>query len=122
MTTELEEKFYKVFEIEPERDLRCNKYDTTGKFDCGNFEPVADCFFCENHYVTEGYFRPITSDKLLEIMCVLSTINKLILDDTNIEELKEVVLSACVKNCYQVRFKEKIQALFQEVEDEEVHN
>jgi len=80
MTTELEQEFFKVFEIEK-------------KCQCKNFLNYADCF--RIHTECEEYSYPeITDRKLLEMICILSAYNYIFEDlkADDIEQLKEEII------------------------------
>ena len=82
MTTELEEQFFKVFEIEPFCDLPCNKRGV----EC------TDNTYCGNKY------PEITDRVLLELICLLSQYFYLFEDlhVKTVSELKDCVLQKCI--------------------------
>lgn len=107
MTTELEQKFFKVFGIEPFCDLPCNKRGV----EC------TDNTYCGNKY------PEITDRKLLEIICILSQSYPLNYEGWSfftIQDLKEEILESCIKTAKKLSlssvFASNIQQLFKEGE------
>ena len=98
----IEEKFYKTFEIEK----KCNR--KTLKFCVGNL----DCNTCKS-----PFYPKITDRILLELICIYNSTytngytNYSLLNERNVEKLKEQIL----KNCLIVKddIKPKIQKLFE---------
>lgn len=94
----LEEKFYKIFKIKPVRfdGYLLDKVEIEGKF-----------------------YNKITSDILLELMCILSTVYSYsITHKESVDELKEFILNSCIRNSEKLGI-EQVQCLFKEYEDEE---
>lgn len=106
MVTELEKQFYKTFGIEPFCDLPCNKRGV----EC------TDNTYCGNKY------PKVTDHKLLEMICILNKEaiygysdwgGNFVIGET-VEELKESILTDCIRNKSKV-FKQ-IQQIFKEEE------
>lgn len=114
MTTELEEQFFKVFGIKPQK--LCFNGDCAAKDEIGYDEKICDdrCVYIERKY------PEITDRKLLEMICIYNSTytngytNYSLLNERNVEKLKEQIL----KNCLIVRddIKHQIQQLFKEGE------
>lgn len=98
--TEIEEKFYKVFGIEPIEkpsfgDIEC---DECIHEDCDN------CGW--------AIYPKITDRILLELICVLGTIHlNIILKGKTIKEIKEFVLNDCI--IYESFIGQQVKALFE---------
>lgn len=116
MVTELEQKFFRVFEIEKASfDFICNKDKCNKKRLFGRFS----CLECDNETKKEIKVYPeITAEKLLEMICIYNSTytngytNYSFLTERNVKKLKEQIL----KNCLMVGddIKQQIQQLFKE--------
>lgn len=98
MTTELEQKFYDTFGIEPFCNLPCNKRGV----EC------TDNTYCGNNY------PDITAEKLLEMICILGTVIKhfKIPPKLKLEQLKYYILRNCINE--QEGIYTRIQQLFKD--------
>lgn len=101
MTSELERKFYEVFEIAP---ATIQEYGST--------------YFWDTIEIDGKRYTPIDDRKLLKMICIYNSTytngytNYSLLNERNIEELKKHIL----KNCLIVKddIKSKIQQLFKD--------
>lgn len=73
MTTELEQEFFKTFEIKKLKYYWCKRFDRTSIADCNGIKkPEIHCAKCENGYIKEYYYPEITDSKLLEMICIMN--------------------------------------------------
>lgn len=86
MTTELEQEFYDIFDIEP-------KYKTCIFRYCRNKKEY-DCDNCGDRF---WHYPEITAEKLLEMICILNETACEVLASENIEDLKNEILETCIK-------------------------
>ena len=125
----IEEEFFKTFGIEPKYQDTCiveEKYwgneelaNEYGTFDmymnakCGNQENCTT--ECSCAYQKEIY-PPIAGRILLELICILGTRHlNIILQGTTIKQLKECILSECIKN--RKCISEQVRKLFESEEE-----
>ena len=101
----LYQEFMKTFNIKP-IDKICNQAF------CVKNDIHFDCDKCA--YFIDIY-PEITSDILLNLVCILSKVNSLWFEDLTITELREFILETCIINSYRKRFKKKVQQLFEGV-------
>ena len=98
MTSELEQKFYDTFGIKPEFGYWCKRFDETGIANCnGILDAKNKCAKCENGYIKCKYYPEITSEKLLELICILNETSCEALVAENTEDLKNEILETCIK-------------------------
>ena len=107
MATELEQEFYKVFEIEPNSKWhKCKDYNCIC---CDEYE------FCSKR---EFDYPKITDSTLLEMICICNSTyingytNYFISTGKTKEELKEEILGKCITLSKDI--KNQIQQLFKE--------
>lgn len=101
--TEIEKKFMKTFNIKPKCDLPCQKRGV----EC------VDNTYCGNKY------PKITSDILLELICILNDFEGIDVKATTIEELKEELLKQCIEPFeYTIAFEkhQEIDKLYKQVQ------
>lgn len=76
MTSELEQEFYDTFGIEEKENLN----------------------YTEKGFIEHTYNYPeITTEKLLEMICILNETSCEVLSAENIEDLKNEILETCIK-------------------------
>ena len=114
MTTDLEKQFFDAFGIEPDVEScygRCyHKCDTKSYLNCKD---------CDKATVI---YPQITSDILLELICILNNYGKYDTWAVSVEKLKDFILMNCIKVIKEKdlnemplnNFKSQIQALFKE--------
>ena len=101
MTTELEQKFYKVFEISP-----------------ATIQEYGETYFLDTIEIDGKRYTRIDDRKLIEMICIYNSTytngytNYSLLNARNVEKLKEQIL----KNCLIVKddIKHQIQQLFKD--------
>lgn len=98
MTTELEQKFFRMFGIKPKR--QCYYSDTHCKNHCNKD--------CVNFYMKPKY-PEITAEKLLEMICILNKhyaenfqCATMLVGDT-VEKIKECVLKDCIEQSQHIK-------------------
>lgn len=105
MTTELEQEFYKVFEISP-----------------ATVEEYGATYFWDTIEIDGKRYTPIDDRKLLEMICILNKEaiygysdwgGSFVIGET-VEELKESILTDCIEN--KSKIFNQIQQLFKEEE------
>lgn len=91
MTTELEQEFFKVFEIEPQK--LCFNGDCIAKDEIGYDEKICDnrCAYIEREY------PKITDRRLLQMICILNETSCEVLSAEDKEDLKNEILETCIK-------------------------
>lgn len=95
MPTELEQKFYKVFEIHP---ATIQEYGAT--------------YFWDTIEIDGKRYTPIDDHKLLEMICICSTVYPLTINfKETIDELKEFILDFCIRHNTELGI-EQIKSLF----------
>lgn len=109
-TNELEKQFFDMFGIEPKKG--CTAYD---KF----IEEVADLICndkCAECSYLDDVYPQITSDRLLELTCVLTRFyGELVLEQClDVKDLKEQVLNIFIRTSYKDNFKHQVRKLFKE--------
>lgn len=93
----IEEKFYKVFEIKPA---------TIGEY--------GEHYFINTVEIDGKRYAPITDRILLELICLYTQFDsdRLIRSYSSVERLKDCILSGCICNKKNKKFKQQVQALF----------
>ena len=120
MVSELEQKFFRVFGIEPKHKCSSPLLRIYNSDVCKGIDNCNKCAYYEY------YYPEITAEKLLQLLCiVIDEYNRnghtFYLDSTNIEELKEEILDALIgcidASCdlFEIEVKQ-IQQLFKEEE------
>lgn len=103
MITKLEQKFYDTFGIEP-----YIYYDCLDDYKSCNRE---NCIYC-GAYRKLLHKPNITAEKLLEMICVCSTVYPLTINfKETIDELKEFILDFCIRHNTELGI-EQIKSLF----------
>lgn len=100
MTTDLEKEFFDTFGIEPKRGVELT------------IDPTTDDNVMNEHYVCYGYPQ-ITDRILLELICMLSKTLTYVMLAYNIDELKQYVLSSCIRYSESID-KQQVKELFEE--------
>ena len=92
-----EEKFYKVFEIKP-----------------ATIEEYGEHYFCDTVEIDGERYSPITDRILLELICLYTQLDsdRLICSYSSVERLKDCILSGCIYNKKNKKFKQQVQTLF----------
>lgn len=123
MKTELEEHFFRVFGVEPEK--LCFNGDCAAKDEIGYDEKICDdrCVYIERKY------PEITDRKLLQLLCIYNDMQGCVeycLTPCKYEDVKEMILSTlvneklamidCEKDTYMDVMTNQIQQLFKEGE------
>lgn len=99
MTTDLIKTFFDTFGIEPKQT--CGRMGV-----CNNYVNYNDCNGCNS------YKYPQISDRiLLELICMLSKTLTYVMLAYNIDELKQYVLSSCIRYSESID-KQQVQELF----------
>ncbi len=90
MTTELEKEFFKTFDIPPlhKQFVECKESKKWNK----TCDYKLACIECEQA-VFEDYFSLINTEKLVQLICVYTSINNIYRCCETVEELKELVLT-----------------------------
>ena len=105
MTTELEEQFFKVFEIEK---IECCKHFKYFDSKCDKLDSTEKCLDCIG---TNKVYPKITDRKLLEMICILvKTQTSYPINKSNIKDIKDEVLHRCI--ILKSYIKHQIQQLF----------
>ena len=92
-----ERKFYKVFDIKP---ATIHEYGAT--------------YFWDTVEIDGERYTPISDRILLELMCLYTQVDsdRLIRSYSSVERLKDSILSGCICNKKNKKFKQQVQALF----------
>ena len=107
MTSELEQEFYKVFEISP---ATVQEYGAT--------------YFMDTIEIDGKRYTPIDDRKLLEMICILDNYGKYDCWAVTVAKLKDAILKNCIavvvskllNDVILEQFKHKVQQLFKEDE------
>lgn len=67
----IEQEFYEAFGIEPKPMYWCKKYDETMIADCRYPNRDKECLTCEQHYIKEQIYPPITSKTVLNLIKII---------------------------------------------------
>ena len=117
MRSELEQKFYDTFGIEPEINYVCDKRPC----EKGLLKTCAD-IGCSHLYDTREDYPEITSEKLLQMICICNSTyingytNYFMATGKTKEELKEEILKKCIALSKDIN--QQIQQLFKEQTNE----
>ena len=103
MTTELERKFYKVFEIPP-----------------ATVQEYGETYFLDTIEIDGKRYTPINDHKLLEMICILNNYGKSDYWEVTVSKLKDAILENCIavvvlkllNDVILEQFKQQIQQLF----------
>ena len=125
---EIEEKFYKTFEIKYTPYYDCNLSDTIKPKevfplrDCSKGEIISFCKDKENYKYckitkVKKYYPPITDRILLELICIYSQRKRFILSKDNYFSLKERLLKNLIEFSDDNWIKVQVQSLFTEGEE-----
>ena len=109
MTTDLEKQFFSTFGIEPREYTQCTSM--------GCRDICGDCNNCQFHNIYKIDYPQITSDILLELICILSKYQKdvgslLEICETDKNSIKVEVLDMLIFR--DIALKLQVQALFKE--------
>lgn len=113
MTSKLEKQFFDTFGIEPRDNFKgCKSGITFYTYGCN----MPSCKGCSKE-IREKEYPQITDRILLELICILSKSkafysNFYKIQDVNIEQLKEQVLTNCISKS--IYFKHQVRKLFEE--------
>lgn len=118
MITELEQKFYDIFGIEPLEYICTNVPYEDLWYECTDGD-YNKCKICKHVSIQ---YHEITAEKLLEMICVLNNYGKYDCWGVTIARLKKAILENCIvvviskslNNVILEQFKQRIQQLFKE--------